>query len=203
MRQTCPKSEYLLIDPKIYSFAQSILDQSEIEEAEELSLSLASSKAKRDYAIKKLRTKVGVTPKRPLYYVSDLHLRMLPRWTRDSVKYMGDFVDQLVKYLASEILANPKYLTRSLGINLKHLKNKVPEPLYSNLVKYNDWIYVPAKHELSVENRKHLFTTKEVVFICFISLKFKEEIIKISKDAKNYSEGRRGYIAKGGYECES
>jgi len=200
MRKTCPKSEYLMIDEKIYSLAQDILSQSKIEEAEKLSLDLASSKSKRNCAIKKLQIMTGLKPKRPLYYCRH-ELKYLPRWTRNAVRYIGDYIDQLIKYLASEKLANSKNRTRSLGSNLKNLENKLPKPLYSNLGKYNELIYVPAKHNFSVKNRKHLFTSKEVVFIYFISLKLKEDIIKISKDAKKYSKEKLGYIGKEGYEC--
>ena len=50
-------------------------------------------------------------------------------------------------------------------------------------------IYTPAKHDFNVpDDRKHRFTSKEVVFIYYISLKLKEKIIEISKEAKKYSE---------------
>ena len=202
MRKTCPKSEYLLIDPKIYSFAQSILAVEEITEAEKISELLASSRSNRERAIKQLQIMTGETPKRPLYYLC-FQYGFLPHWTRDAVRYLGDYIDQLVKYLASEKLENPKNIAKSLGANIKNLTGILPEPLYSNLGFYNQWIYVPAKHEFNVTKRKHLFTSKEVVFICFITLKLKDEIIKHSQDAKNYSEQKRGYINKWGNECGS
>lgn len=198
MRKTCPKSEYLMIDEGIYSLAHDILDPSEIDEAEEISLDITSSKSKRDYAITRLQAMTGVKPKRPLYYCHH-ELEHLPHWTRDAVRYIGDYIDQLIKYLASEVLDNPENQTKSLGVNLGKLGKKLPEQLHHNLVRYNKLIYVPAKHEFSVKHRRHLFTSKEVVFIYFISLKLKNDILKLSKDAKKYSEEKLGYISKGGY----
>jgi len=200
MRKTCPKSEYLLIDERIFYLAQSLLNKTEINEAEELSICLASSKSKRRYAIYFLKVKTTVTPKRPLYYCCH-ELGHLPHWTREAVRYYGDYIDQLIKHLAAEKLNKPKCLTVSLGGNLRTLKGTLPEPLYTYLEVYNNLIYTPAKHVFSVKNRSHLFTSKEVVFICYITLKLKDEIIKVSQAAKDYSEQKAGYISKSGLEC--
>jgi len=187
MRKTCPPSEYLKIDNNIKSLANEILSNEEIFEAETISQSL-EKKSSRLKAIRFLQKKVGDRPKRPIYY-ANFELNYLPYRTRDAVRYAGDYIDQLVKCLAIEIWGNPSYGQKSLGVNLRHLHNKIPELLYSGLERYNNWIYVPAKHEFKIkEGRKHLFTSKEVVYIYYITLKLKEKIVEISKEAKNYSE---------------
>lgn len=186
MRKTCPKSEYLLINDEIKSLAERLLSNEEIQEADHIALDLTKKSTKR-LAIRKLQKMVGFWPKRPLYYVN-FELNSLPHWTRDSVRYIGDFIDVLVKYLAAEKLQNPKCMERSLGINLRNLKNKIPESLYFELERYDELIYKPAKHDFSVENRKHLFTSKEVVLIVYISFKIKDKIIEISEEARKFCE---------------
>jgi hypothetical protein len=187
MRRTCPKSEYLTINNEIEALAKEVLTIDQILEAEELASDLVS-KSTRRIAINKLQEMTGMRPKRPLYYLN-FELNGLPYRTRDSVRYVGDYIDLLVKLLASDLLSDSRCLSISLGGNLKKLKTNLNEPLYSNLVKYNTQVYTPAKHEFKVEkNRKHLFTSKEVVYIILISLHLKEKIIEISTEAKNYSE---------------
>jgi len=187
MRKTCPKSEYLEIDDNIKSLANEILSDKEIFEAETIAQALVK-KSTRIKAIRVLQNRVGDRPKRPIYY-ANFELNYLPYRTRDAVRYAGDYIDQLVKCLAVEILSDPSYGQKSLGVNLQKLYNKIPELLHSELNRYNNWIYVPAKHEFNVkEGRKHLFTSKEVVYIYYITLKLKEKIVEISKEAKDYSE---------------
>jgi hypothetical protein len=186
MRMTCPKSEYLLIDDKIKSLAEELLSDDEILEAEKIAFDLTKKSTKLN-AIKMLQKLVGNTPKRPLYY-ANFELNFLPHRTRNAVRYIGDFVDVLIKYLATEKLGKSACKTKSLGMNVRDLKKILPDQLYSELERYDNFIYKPAKHDFSVGDRKHLFTSKEVVFIYFISLKLKEKIIKISEEAKKYSE---------------
>jgi hypothetical protein len=186
MRLTCPKSQYLLIDDKIKSLADELLSNDDIQEAEKISKDLTKKSTKIN-AIKKLRIKIGDIPRRPMEY-ANFELNYLPYRTRNPVRYIGDFIDLLIKYLATEKLHDSACLKRSLGINLRKLNKKIPDSLYFQLEKYDNDIYKPAKHEFGVENRKHLFTSKEVVFIYFLSLKLKEQIIEISEEAKKCSE---------------
>jgi hypothetical protein len=59
---------------------------------------------------------------------------------------------------------------KSLGVNLKKLKKVFPADLLDILTRFNDVVYVPAKHEMDVEeDRPHLFSSKEAVFVCFIA----------------------------------
>ncbi len=189
MRETCPKSEYLIIDPEILKFGEDILTKSEIAEANKLSKNLTLSKKRKRFTIEKLQAKVGMKPKRPMFYLNS-ELEYLPYHTRDAMRDLGDYIDHLIKFCSAEKLKNTKYEKQSLGSNLKKLKNMVPEKLRLRLTKYNELVYVPAKHDFNVQNRRHRFTSKEVVFVCFITLKLAKEIIKLSNRAKDYSEGR-------------
>ena len=189
MRKTCPKSEYLEIDDNIKSLAEEMLLSEEILEAEKISEGLVK-KSTRVNAIRFLKNKLGDRPKRPIYY-ANFELHGLPFRTRDAVRYIGDYIDNLIKCVAVEVFENDSYGQKSLGINLHKLNKKIPDILHSELLRYNNLIYTPAKHDFNVpENRKHRFTSKEVVFIYYISLKLKEKIIEISTQAKEYSEGQ-------------
>jgi hypothetical protein len=187
MRKTCPKKEYLEIDTNIQSLARELLCEEEITEADNLSQRLAV-KSTRVGAIRDLKQKVGDTPKRPIYY-ANFELNGLPVRTRDAVRYVGDYIDQLVKCLAVDLFNDPSYGQKSLGINANKLRGKIPEDLHSQLTKYNNQIYTPAKHEFEIKKgRKHLFTSKEVVYIYYISLKLKDRITRLSKTASDYSQ---------------
>ena len=188
LKKTCPKEEYLQIDTHLFELCRNILVDKEITEVNKLSEDLTLTKRKKQAAILELKKLVGRRPKRPLYYVCDLHLRNLPRHTRDTIRYLGDYIDHLVKSLAAEKFDNPKHETRSLGGNLRSLRGNISEKLHSNLTKYDKLIYVPAKHDLRYKNRRHRFTAKEAVFICFITMKLGEELKNLSPRARAYAE---------------
>ncbi len=76
----------------------------------------------------------------------------------------------------------------SLGRNLRSLKGRIPNELYSRLTKYDKLIYIPAKHEMLYKGRRHRFTAKEAVFVCFITMKLGEELKSLSPRARAYSE---------------
>lgn len=190
MNTTCPKSEYLEISDDILDLSKDLLTSKEIQSAEEISIKL-SNKATRSEAKKILKEMVGLRPKRPIYYTY-YEIDRLPRWTRYAIENLGHFVDVMVKYLAAEKFANSKYHSKPLGWNLNQLKNEIPNELFSALKKFNQAIYRPSKHDFEVDEtvRSHRFTTKEVVFTIFISLKLKEQLITISNEVKNYCENK-------------
>jgi hypothetical protein len=105
----------------------------------------------------------------------------LPEQTRNVVRYAGDYIDQLVKHLASE-KGRFGLLSRhlSLGSNIKKAKRVLKSELYEALMSYNKLIYVPSKHVFDSKNRQHLFSGKEAVFILFITKKLTEEIITLA-----------------------
>jgi hypothetical protein len=184
MRITCPKSEYLDINPEILAIAEELLSLDEIQYAEELSINLArkSTRLSAQAALKKM---LGYRPKRPIYYAY-LEIDRLPHWTRYLIENLGHFVDTMVKCVVMEKLATTKYNNKPLGQNLPRLQNKIPGELYSVIEKFNILIYVPAKHDFNVINRSHRFTSKEVVFTIFITLKIKEKLTETSNEVEAY-----------------
>ncbi len=182
MNTTCKKEEYLEIDEKILILSKRILTKKQIDECEELSKLICTKEKK--IAINKLRILIGRRPKRPLYYL-DHELQFLPRWTRNSIKFLGDYLDNLIKYVALEYLG---LKAKPLGVNLSSLKNKLPAKLHNELTEYNELIYVPAKHDFNVKNRRHRFTSKEVVYTAYITIVLAEQIKEISKSALLYSQ---------------
>ena len=75
------------------------LSCSKLEEAENISLMFAGNKRKKRQAIYQLIEIVAPPPKRPLYYAQN-EMKVLPHWTRDGIRYLGDYIDLLVKALA-------------------------------------------------------------------------------------------------------
>lgn len=182
MNKTCNKDEFLVLDEKIRNLADNTLTNDEIKECEIIVREIIDKKT-RIKGIDKLRAKIKGGPKRPLYY-ADHELSQLPRWTRDTVRYLGDYIDCLVKFIASN---NENMNKKSLGINVKGLKDKIDLELYDKLKLYNDSIYVPAKHDFNTKGKKHRFTTIDVVYTVFITKKLEKLIVPLSKKAKDYS----------------
>ena len=188
MRKTCPKTEYLDINAEIFALAEELLSADEIQYAEELSINL-SKKSTRLSAQTALKKMLGFRPKRPIYY-ANVEIDRLPHWTRYAIENLGHFVDTMVKCVVTEKLATTKYNEQPLGPNLHRLKNKIPDDLFSAIEKYNLLIYRPAKHDFNVINRSHRFTSKEVVFTIFMTLKLKEKFIGISNEVRDYCEDK-------------
>ncbi|MDD4902141.1 MAG: hypothetical protein PHE24_03315 [Patescibacteria group bacterium] len=189
MRETCPKSEYLEIDPGVSKLAADVLAEKEIAEADKLSEDITSSRKKKRLAIEVLQEKVGTKPKRPMFYLND-ELGYLPYHTRDAMRDFGDYIDHLIKFCSADNLRNKKYEEKSLGSNLINLKGAISEKLRLRLIQFNKLVYVPAKHDFDVKIRRHRFTSKEVVFVCFITMALAKQIVKISARARDYAEDR-------------
>ena len=100
------------------------------------------NKAKKREAIFILMKMVEPPPKRPLYYAQN-ELRFLPRWTRIAIKYLGDYIDLLVKAMAFEFTKDQRCKERSLGANIRRLNPKehgIPQGLIDRLTKYNSFL---------------------------------------------------------------
>lgn len=185
------------IGSTILAVAKLVLSGQEISEANRLSDSLLKDEAHRAKAIEQLRELIGTRPKRPVYYLND-EIKGLPGHTRDVVRYAGDYIDQLIKYCSYEKGGHRAFRSRalstSLGGNLTRLKGVLPAPLFQALSKFNEVVYVPAKHEWNVRGRPHLFSAKEAVFICFMMKELAAQIVRLSAEAQAYSESERhGY----------
>lgn len=176
------------IAQKFQEFAKLVLSDEELTGISMLSKQLLSSEPNRRQAIEILQKKIGTTPKRPLYYVY-YDLRSLPNRTRAIVEYMGHYLDHMVKFVAEDILRSAKYAEISMGGNLKYLNGKISEDLHSNLTKYNELVYVPAKHNFKVIDRPHLFSSAEAVLVCFVTLALAEKLVPLSELAHSYFHG--------------
>lgn len=184
------KNEVLCALPVVSELAEDTLSASQLEEAQEISLMLAGSKRLKREAICRLTKMVAPPPKRPLYYAQH-ELAYLPRWTRDGIRYLGDYIDLLVKAMAFEFTKDSRCMQSSLGINIRKLSSKkhgIPQELLDKLTRYNSFLYQPGKHDFNIPNgRNHRFTSKEVVLTAFITMKLADDIVKLSQHAAKVS----------------
>ena len=184
--------------PEIVNLAQDVLPLEKIEEANKISQMLLGSKQRKKYAKAKLTLEVGLKPSRPLLYLMPLFQR-LPRFTRDCIRYLGDYIDLLTKELAFEY-AGGKARTSSLGKNATTMIRKTPElrDLARKLRRYNEFLYSPGKHDFSLPpGRKHRFTAKEVVLTTFVTAALAEQIKSISEFARIAVEKDNLYMIGG------
>ncbi len=173
------KEEAMSVLPEIKKLASDVLTEDELTEADE------TSEKERKLAVEKLKTLVGKVPKRPLYYLN-MELDFLPHWTRDSVKYSGDYLDILVKHLVFYTTNDHKDRNLPMGPALQKVKkygHNLDDQLISDLIEYNSIFYVPAKHNFSLpEGRKdHRFSSKEVVLTVFVAMKLGKAIMDITR----------------------
>lgn len=184
------KSEILLVLPVVRELAQDILDPSEFGEAERISSMLAGSRKQKMEAIYYLMKIAKPPPKRPLYY-AQMEMKGLPLYTRDAIRYLGDYIDLLVKAMAFERTGDQRCKKCSLGTNLRILSPKkylISQGLLDRLRRYNSFLYQPGKHDFSLPHgRSHRFTSKEVVYTAFITMKLADDIRKHSQLAAKVS----------------
>lgn len=179
------KGSYLVMTPEMRYFSKELLSDSDFREADSLSWSLAQgTKRMRMDARGHLMEIVKPPPKRPLEYAQH-EIQYLPQSTRNSIRYLGDYIDLLVKAFAFEVTKNPRCKQTSLNGNLQRLnsiKYGVPSQLIENLRRYNALFYNPAKHDFSTPppDREHHFTSMETIYLVFLTMKLAEDIKKIS-----------------------
>lgn len=181
------KSEILFALPIVRELAEDTLSSSELEKAETIAVMLAGRKKE---AVLFLMDLVAPPPKRPLYYAQH-ELGFLPHWTRNGIRYLGDYIDLLVKAMAFELTKEHKCKRSSLRLNLRRLRPKkygIDPDILRRLKKYNSFLYQPGKHDFDIhKGRGHRFTSREVVLTAFITMNIAEEIKKISRFAEQIS----------------
>ena len=176
--------EALDISPEVSALAGKVLTEVEIEKADNISLMLVGKRTK-SKGILELRNIVGYRPIRPLYYAY-FELTYLPHWTRDAVRYLCDYVDQLCKHWAYICTLNEAALKVSMGKSLAIIKKSTGEK-YSDLInileEFNKVFYVPAKHDFTLpEGRmEHRITSKEVVYTAFITMNIAHVVREITE----------------------
>jgi hypothetical protein len=204
--QSAPKEEALEALPEIERLAKELLTPEEYNETTEVSVILLKPWRRRKWAIAKLCVEIGNQPTRPLMYLWPL-FHNLPRGTRECIRYLGDYIDLLTKEMAFEFIGgNSRH--RSLGANaFKLLKSDVPAEIREVaevLLRYNEFIYTPGKHDFSLPpGRKHAFTAREVVLTTYISTVIADRIKKISKGALTAVKKDNLYIIGGRWGSEN
>ncbi len=192
--QTGKRSEAAQALPEVIDLAKDVLSEEKYQEAENVARKLLGSKKESWRAKAKLKLEIGIHPSRPLFYLWPL-LDGLPRYTRDSIRYSGDYLDLLVKELTNEKIGG-KARKRSLGSNSKTLKKKVPElgDLSTFLIRYCNFLYNPGKHDFSrPSGRSHRFTAREVVLTVYITAELGRRIFSISENAREAVEADNWY----------
>ena len=176
------------VDQKIRDLSTKVLNESELSEAESISAKLLGSEDECNEAIDFLKNKMGVRPKRPMYYLN-WEIGFLPEHTRDLVRYAGDFIDELIKEVAYDKAIHFKSfaLKRSLGSNIRKIRGALGDSLYGILNEYNEFIYVPAKHDFNTNGHPHRFSGPEAVYVCYITTKLIPMICALSPGAKCYA----------------
>jgi hypothetical protein len=185
------KGHYLDVNPEMRDFAEKLLSKTDLKEAESLSWDIVwGNKRMRMTARYRLMDIVKPPPKRPLYYAQH-EIQFLPTSMRNSIRYLGDYIDLLVKALAFEFTKNPGCKETSLNGNLGRInptKHGIPAELIENLRRYNSLFYNPAKHDFSTPpGREHHFTSAETIYLVFLTMKLASDIRKISRLADKIS----------------
>lgn len=182
-------SEALTSSAEILSLARELLSEDQFNKAMKLSIMLVSSKTVKRDAIEQLTTIVAPPPKRPMYYAQH-EIQFLPRWTRDAIRYLGDYVDLVSRHLVYE-LWKVRLGNASLGvaINLLETRRGLPDNILIWLRAYNQFLYRPGKHDFKLPQgrREHRFTSQETVLTAFVTLR----LVEILKQYSNCSENLR------------
>jgi hypothetical protein len=195
--KTAESANYLLADDEIVDLAKDVLSQKAYEEAEQTAMQLTGKKRVKDLARARLMRIVSPPPKRPIYY-AQIEIEFLPRWTRNTLRYLGDYVDILVKAAAFEKEADKRIFNLSLGPAIKTFSSNYPSEskLTNFLERYNRFLYRPAKHDfkLPTGRKYHRFTAREVVLSAYVTMQLGEELAKLSEMADSVKNDKENII---------
>lgn len=186
--KTAEVATYLLADDEIVQLAKEVLPTIVYDEAEQIAVQLTGTKKVKDLARIRLMELVSPPPKRPIYY-AQMEIEFLPRWTRDTLRYLGDYVDMMVKSAAYEKQSDRKIFRVSFGPAIKTFNNNWPaeSKIVDILERYNRFLYRPAKHDFKLpRGRKyHRFTSREVVLSAYVTMQLGEKLARLSKIANS------------------
>jgi len=185
--KTSDAAEYLLANKEIISLAKDVLSDQKYTEAENIALQLTGKKKDKDLARERLIDIVQPPPKRPIYY-AQYEITFLPRWTRDTLRYLGDYIDMLVKSAVYEKTKDTRIFNSSLGPAITHFQKHWPgnDSLADLLIRYNKFLYRSAKHDFALpsDRKMHRFSSREVVLTAYITMELGNRICDISSVAK-------------------
>jgi len=189
MRQVCYKFERMQIDNEIMKLAIELFSEQTIERLDELSYDISYGKKKKWEGIRYLENIVKPYPKRPMYYCR-IELKHLPHYTRNIIRYLGDYIDLLERQALIKFLGKKYKKGLSPKIVRSQLKPSLPKILSDRLDKYDKLFWTPAKHDFNVDEskRRHRFTTREVIYDIFITNKLADEIKRVAMIKDSYNE---------------
>lgn len=191
--KTAESADYLLADYEIVVLAKEVLSQETYKEAEQTAIQLTRTKKDKDLARARLMQLVNPPPKRPIYY-AQMEIEFLPRWTRNALRYLGDYVDMLVKAAAYEKEPDKRIFNLPFGPAIKIFSRNWPSEskLTNYLKRYNRFLYRPAKHDFKLPpgRKSHRFTAREVVLTAYVTMQLGEELAKLSEIANSVKMDR-------------
>lgn len=173
-----------MINENIKKLSEETLEDKDIERISGIIEELKNKD--REKAVKELVELVGTKPKRPIYYVAQHIIRLPDNGTRDIIRYLGDYIDQLVRFTLEDKGFFARWFLRSLGPNIEKLKKYIDINFYNKLVLFNI-IYTQAKHNFNHYEDKSLFNYKDVVYMIFITKKLAQKFLEISERARDYN----------------
>lgn len=186
MRKTCSREEFLELSNDISELSDKVLTRRQIEKAEKLSIMLVQSEKSKNQAIEELLHILPIRPKRPLSCCRQ-ELKHLPRFTRDAIKYLGNYIDLLVKWKTYDLTKNPINLRSALGNNIDYLKNEFEDKFVESIRQFSR-ICVNAQHTFDEGKKRYRFTPKEVVHTVFIVANIGNKLIGNSDFVKHCIE---------------
>lgn len=191
--KTSESSSYLLAANEIVQLARDVLAPEQYEEAELIAKQLTGNKKSRESARARLLEIVCPPPKRPIYYAQH-EIQFLPRWTRDALRDLGDYVDMMVKSATYERQQDKRIFRVSFGPAINAFNEHWPEQgkLTNFLQRYNRFLYRPAKHDFKLPRGRvhHRFTSREVVLSAYVTMKLGEMLAHISKLANSVKQDK-------------
>lgn len=181
-----------MIDKDIQNLANEVLDKEDMQKIEAIINDFQDLKSV-EKAKHELMALIGAVPKRPLYYVV-MHMDHLPKHgTRDVIRYLGDYIDQLVRFTLEDKKFLARWFQNPLGPNIEKLKKYIDIKLYNHLKIFNI-IYTQAKHDFNHYEDKSLFDYEDVVYVTFIVKKLAAQLLFLSERARDYnSHGKTFY----------
>jgi len=172
------------VNPNIKLFAQEVFNNDEIKEINHVMfLSFSKNLEDNQSAGLILSSIIPTSPKRPLYYVNFEVSHGPQMVTRYVVHYLCAYLNTLLDDLAKDIGGFKRFIP--FGGILRKIKGKINPELYDKLDKYNKLFYVPAKHNFNPYDAKdHLFSLKDAIYCCYITMKLKDAIESMSISIK-------------------
>jgi hypothetical protein len=188
--KTGKSREALMANREIISLSKELLSKDVYSKAESLASMLVGTRSEKSTARNTITKVLLPPPKRPVYYLEH-ELKFLPRWTRESMRYLGDFVDMLTKAAVYEKEMRQDVFKIAFGPAISRFKNYYPNraQLVDWLERYNRFLYRDAKHDfdLPTTRQEHRFTSREVVHTLFVTKELTEKITALSAAALRVS----------------